>query len=312
MENNLISVIVPVYNALPALRGCIESLCAQTYQALEIILVDDGSTDGSGAVCDEFAAKNEKVQVIHTKNGGASAARNTGLSNMRGEFLTFCDADDIVPQDAYQAMMNDLERTNADVVVGGWIEWDGTEEKKITPGEPGIYDAKTVMKGIVGDNYRFGGGFPWNKLWRVSSIKEMALFDPALYVFEDKLWIVQTLKQIKTVAVGNFFCYRYLVQSNSLSHNTDKERKRQRNIDLLSAAYRIYCEVRENDDVANEALYYYGRELVSKSFTLKKEHLYSKEMAEMLRRDDKKLFKRLKSEPRLLVKLSLCRYFWKK
>lgn len=92
--NELVTIIVPVYNTGAYLSPCLESLIAQTHRDLEIILVDDGSTDGSGAICDDFARRDERIKVIHQKNSGVSAARNAGLENASGTYLTFVDADD--------------------------------------------------------------------------------------------------------------------------------------------------------------------------------------------------------------------------
>ena len=94
-----ISVIVPVYNTEKYLRRCIDSILNQTYEALEVILVDDGSTDGSGAVCDEYAEKDARVRAIHQKNGGISAARNAGIDAASGQYIAFIDSDDYVTGD---------------------------------------------------------------------------------------------------------------------------------------------------------------------------------------------------------------------
>ena len=96
MQAELISVIVPVYNVEPYLRRCVESILHQTYQNLEVLLVDDGSTDASGIICDEYAAIDDRVTVIHQKNGGLSAARNMGTDRARGEYLCFVDSDDLL------------------------------------------------------------------------------------------------------------------------------------------------------------------------------------------------------------------------
>ena len=94
MKQSLISVIVPVYNVKEYLNTCVESILNQTYENLEVILVDDGSTDGSGEVCDSYAKTDTRVQVLHTKNGGQAAARNRGIEVSKGEYLTFIDSDD--------------------------------------------------------------------------------------------------------------------------------------------------------------------------------------------------------------------------
>ena len=106
----LISVIIPVYNVQDYLARCLDSILAQTYQNLEIILVNDGSKDNSGAICDEYAARDDRVQVIHKENGGLSTARNAGLDLAAGEYLSFIDSDDWIASDAYEHLMNLVER----------------------------------------------------------------------------------------------------------------------------------------------------------------------------------------------------------
>lgn len=115
-----ISVIVPVYNVEAYLPACLDSLLAQTYKALQIILVDDGSTDQSGAICDAYAAKDSRIRVIHQKNGGAANAKNTGLRVATGEYLAFADSDDYLEPDAYAYMAEQLQAHGADVIQCGY------------------------------------------------------------------------------------------------------------------------------------------------------------------------------------------------
>ena len=117
MENALISVIVPVYNVAAYLDACVGSLTGQTYKNLEIILIDDGSTDQSGALCDEWEKRDTRIRVVHQKNQGLSAARNRGLEIISGEYVAFLDSDDIIYEDAYRRMVKALERTQADVAI---------------------------------------------------------------------------------------------------------------------------------------------------------------------------------------------------
>lgn len=104
MEQPLISVIVPVYNIITLLPRCVESICAQTYRKLEILLVDDGSTDGTGALCDSLASQDERIRVFHKENGGSSSARNLGIANAKGEYLGFVDSDDYIEPDMYEKL----------------------------------------------------------------------------------------------------------------------------------------------------------------------------------------------------------------
>ena len=113
---DLISVIIPVYNVKDYLIECIDSVLNQSYTNLQIILVDDGSTDTSGKICNEYAQKDSRIQVIHQKNGGLSDARNTGLANADGEYVYFLDSDDLILPFAIEAALSKIKSTNADFV----------------------------------------------------------------------------------------------------------------------------------------------------------------------------------------------------
>lgn len=117
MPSPQISVIVPVYNTEKYLRRCIDSILAQTFTDFELLLIDDGSTDGSGAICDEYALKDSRVRVFHESNSGVSSARNLGLNNVRGEWISFVDSDDWIDTDYYRCLMRKAENANADVVM---------------------------------------------------------------------------------------------------------------------------------------------------------------------------------------------------
>ena len=107
-EQKLVSVIVPVYNILDCLERCVASLLAQTYQKIEILLVDDGSTDGTGDLCDQLAGKDNRIRVFHKENGGSSSARNYGIRQAKGEYLGFVDSDDFVEPDMYERLLEVL------------------------------------------------------------------------------------------------------------------------------------------------------------------------------------------------------------
>lgn len=115
--NKKVSVIIPVYNVEKYLEECIESVLKQTYKNLEIILVDDGSKDNSGNICDEYAKKDERIKVIHKTNGGLSDARNAGIDIAKGEYITFLDSDDFIEEDMYEFLVKNIEKANADISV---------------------------------------------------------------------------------------------------------------------------------------------------------------------------------------------------
>ena len=118
MPSALLSVIVPVYRVEQYLHKCLDSLVNQTYRDLEIILVDDGSPDTCGAICDAYAARDGRIRVIHQENRGLSGARNTGLDHARGEFVAFVDSDDYLEQDMYAQLMAAAVGESADIVIG--------------------------------------------------------------------------------------------------------------------------------------------------------------------------------------------------
>ncbi len=117
--NNLISVIVPVYNVEKYLKRCINSILGQTYNNFELILIDDGSPDNSGNICDEYVLKDSRVKVIHKENTGVSDSRNIGIGQAKGEYLTFIDSDDYISSDMLEIMYNDMIENNAEIVIGG-------------------------------------------------------------------------------------------------------------------------------------------------------------------------------------------------
>ena len=115
---DLVSVIVPVYNGEKYLRKCIESIINQTYANIEIILINDGSTDNSGVMCDSYAHSDNRIRVIHTQNNGPAAARNIGIENSKGEFVFFVDADDFIENNALNLLVENYNQYKADIIVG--------------------------------------------------------------------------------------------------------------------------------------------------------------------------------------------------
>lgn len=123
-ERPLISVIIPIYNIKEYLERCVLSVCGQTYDHLEILLVDDGSTDGTGLLCDELAKRDERIRVFHKENGGSSSARNLGISKARGEYLGFVDSDDYISKEMYELLMDAVLRHEVDIAQVGRDEID--------------------------------------------------------------------------------------------------------------------------------------------------------------------------------------------
>ena len=130
MEDALITVIVPVYNVAPYLEKCIESILNQTYEKLEVLLVDDSSTDASGRICDRYAGLDQRIRVIHKENGGLVTARKEGLVHAKGEYVGFVDSDDYIDAEFYELLFQGLTEEDADISQMGYWAEDETGSQK--------------------------------------------------------------------------------------------------------------------------------------------------------------------------------------
>ena len=194
-----ISIIVPVYNGAAYIKRCMEGLLAQTYPNMEILLIDDGSTDGSGRICDDFADKYSQVKAYHVKNAGVSAARNKGIEECSGEYVGFVDVDDYLLEDMTEHLARMLEETGSDVAGCGFFEFGGkmeegaeaaradavgrcTGKKADVPQTEGLEilsGKEFIEKGILRSDTRC-----WSKLYRKSAIGELR-FAEGLTIGED-------------------------------------------------------------------------------------------------------------------------------
>ena len=127
--NETISIIIPVYNVEKYLNKCLNSVIEQTYKNIEVILIDDGSTDNSGKICDEYAKNDIRIKIIHQQNGGVSTARNNGLEHATGKYITFVDSDDYIEKEMIETMAKKIMKKNADIVICGVTDRD--EENNI-------------------------------------------------------------------------------------------------------------------------------------------------------------------------------------
>ena len=206
----MVSVIVPVYNVENYLRQCIESLLKQTYSNLEIILIDDGSTDKCGEICDEYAIADERIRVFHTENRGISAARNAGLDAAKGDYIGFVDSDDWIEPEMYELLLNAAKQKNADVsVCGSWYEYhSNSEEANINNIE---YHGKDCLKALVERKFRTA---VWNKLF------QRRLFDSVRFPegrsFEDLAIMHLVFSNVNLVVSVDKLLYHYRQRSNSM------------------------------------------------------------------------------------------------
>lgn len=207
----MISVIVPVYNVEPYLKKCLDSIVNQTYRNLEILLVDDGSTDKSGEICDRFAEVDRRIRVFHTENRGLSCARNTGLDHAAGEWIGFVDSDDWIEPDMYETLLKRAEATGADIVECGsfWEYRDGTKERIRRDAEMSGKEALTaLLHGKLGNAI-------WDKLYKSSCYHGVRF--PKDRVYEDIATTYKLFFEARCVCTVSASKYHYLKRDDSLS-----------------------------------------------------------------------------------------------
>lgn len=221
----MISVIIPVYNCDNYLKVCVNSLLNQSYKDFEIILIDDGSTDVSKTICDEYDKAYECIHAIHTSNMGPSHARNLGLENAKGEFVAFCDSDDYCEKEYLQTLY-DLIKQNADISCCSYFDF-----KESSSGKPSNHDNE--IRRITGDERlkqincnKWISGFLWNKLFKKSIIENnKLLFDEKIFVQEDLLFVTNYLIFCGDLLVTDNELYGYRTSTNSLSHQNQVNNK---------------------------------------------------------------------------------------
>ncbi len=204
----LVSCIVPVYNVEEYLVECIESLKAQTYEKFEIILVNDGSTDSSGDICDYYARLSDNIKVIHTKNNGVSSARYSGVINSTGEYVTFVDSDDTLTTDAIEYMVEALNEGDIGIVYTYITERDRPQT--------GLYPIEQVRSDIIRGGYKFNTG-PCAKLYKKTLLKK-DVFDLPRHINkgEDMLMNIKILfETFNPIAYRSRKIYNYRIRQNS-------------------------------------------------------------------------------------------------
>lgn len=223
MNNKLISIIVPVYNAETYLKKTVNSILLQTYDNFELILVDDGSKDGSLSICKELEMKDKRVRTFHKDNGGVSSARNLGLKKANGTYVYFMDSDDTINESTLELLYNQIISGEYDICVCGYniIEND-VITKTNKPNISDEYDIKNdeEKKLYIDKLVNNGGvyGYTWNKLYRKSAINNI-VFDESASICEDLLFNLSMVEYINKVTFVNAALYNYIQRKNSALNN---------------------------------------------------------------------------------------------
>lgn len=249
-----ISVIVPVYNVQSLLPKCLDSICSQTYKDLQIILVDDGATDASGQICDEYAARDPRIRVIHQANAGLAGARNAGLEIAEGEFVGFVDSDDHIASDMYETLLDSITQFDADIAIcARYLE---TESGEVRPmweqPEPQVMDShEAVRRLLLGDGLDAAA---WDKLYRRELFGQLRY--PLKYVSEDIPVTYRLLCRAKQIVHCGKPLYFYLQRTGSLSHAAFSEKT----LGLYFFHKEVGLKVQEDfPDLKEEGYFYFFR-----------------------------------------------------
>lgn len=220
-----ISIIVPIFNVEKYLKRCVESLMAQTYKNIEIVLVDDGSKDSSGKIADEFSKVDERIMSFHKENGGLSDARNYGLTVSTGEYILYVDSDDYIEKDSCEKLVAKMQ-ADVDFVVGGYKEIKGgkiTEKRHSNIIEGIKYKARDFTLLSIKNNEWYAPA--WLNLYRRNFLINNQLFYKKGRLFEDHQMLPRLFLAANTIVYVDYPFYDYVIRENSIMTSGDREKK---------------------------------------------------------------------------------------
>ena len=211
-DSPLISVVIPVYNVEKYINQCLDSILRQSYSNLEILLTDDGSTDNSGNICDEYSQKDNRIKVFHQQNKGVSAARNNGIRNASGDFISFIDPDDFIDKDFYEYLLNQIHKSDSDIVFCAFrkVNEEGialsTNEDKTD--SLTTYSRDDAVINCLRARHGFGM-YVWNGLFRKSTVP---FFNEDILICEDQDFSVAALLRTQKVSICKGVKYNYRIR----------------------------------------------------------------------------------------------------
>lgn len=231
-KNLLISIIVPVYKVEPYLRRCVDSILNQTFENLEIILIDDGSPDSCGSICDEYAEKDKRIKTIHKLNGGLSSARNAGLDICKGDYIMFVDSDDWVEPNFCEAALQLALTKKVDCVAFGYYEYLNREKKTFHTNQPRFVGAEEAIIHLIRiDEVIFN--LAWNKIYH------KRLFDNLRYpigrLYEDQGTTYKAFIRAEKIYVSDLVIYNYDRREDSITGSKNISR-------LVNDKFDSWCE----------------------------------------------------------------------
>lgn len=265
MEGDLISVVVPVYNVEKFLDRCMANLLSQTYKDYEILLIDDGSKDSSGALCDRYAAICDNVRVFHKDNGGLGSARNYGIKHAKGNYVCFIDSDDQVTKEYLYHLYDAIKSNNADLCVCGYY-YTSLGYTAVYEFEDAVLDLSETLERFASGNAFFN--FAWNKLYKKEIIDKMPMHYSDRHCAEDMYFNAIYYRFVNRVATVKEPLYTYYVNLESLSNG--RRFGFWNDMLLIYDAFQETCAVKEiPPGIANNLLVVMFRNSVSNYFNKK-------------------------------------------
>lgn len=221
--DDLISIIVPVYNVEKYLKRCLDSIINQTYKNLEIICVDDGSKDSSGKILDDYKLKDKRIKVYHIKNGGVSHARNLGISKATGKYIGFVDSDDYIEPNMFEELYNSIIENKSDIsVCNFWHDYEDKKENRMNTTTDIISETmcrKEYINSLFRNNFYC---FMCNKLY-ISKLAKKIKFDLNLSILEDVIYNIEYAKYVEKASYVNECLYHYVQRNTSVTHNVNRK-----------------------------------------------------------------------------------------
>ena len=221
-KQTMISIIVPIYNSELYLDRCLASLEQQTYANIEILMIDDGSTDGSSAICRAYEQRDPRFRYVYQENSGASAARNKGLTLAQGGYIGFCDSDDWAEPDMYESLFKLIAETEADVAIVSKISEDGAASVNTVP-KTILFEPEAAIREMHrGDLFQ---GHLWNKLMKAELLRDVRSRED-VFIYEDMLFMWQVFHRAHRVAFRDLPKYHYTANPSSVLRSSFKESHR--------------------------------------------------------------------------------------
>lgn len=237
-----ISIIIPVYNVEKYISKCLDSIVNQTYRNIEVIVVNDGSTDKSGLICDEYAKRYNSIRVFHKKNGGVSSARNLGIDYSSGEYIAFVDPDDYIDKNMYEKLYNSIRKYNSEIAISSFAYIkNGKEDPQDTSNIEVIYNKSEAIESYFNNTYPFNYSFLCNKLFKKGLFDGVRL-NTKILVQEDTEVMIKIYDKSKRISYIGQPLYFYELRNGSVTSNKISRGK----ITTEQAFLEIYNYTKEN------------------------------------------------------------------